>query len=245
VAGCARGPTEDLRPMESDWVAELAAFRQAFHKGSDVSQKQIDELSGVWGKRIRPAAMATELLVLVDDHGQAFHPKRHSPRWLCHLLSLRHKAAHVLLIWDSPRLGPVFVCQVRSWTKADYPGFVDISVGGHLVGDIESGQAALIEMQEEIGVSPSDLVGELTFVGGYDGYNESDKRLFYDAEWRDVYIARVKSLDAVRFTDGEVVGIYLCPQVEARNILAQDRIPVAHGLRLSLPICLRRLEAVG
>jgi 8-oxo-dGTP pyrophosphatase MutT (NUDIX family) len=231
--------------MEPDWTAELASLRAAFHKGANISQDRIDNLSAIWIERIRPAAKETEVLVLVDDRGRGLQPRRQAPRWLCHLLSLRHKAVHVLLIWDSPGLGRVFVCQVRSWTKADYPGFVDISVGGHLVGDMESRQAAMIEMQEEIGVSPSDLVGDMTFIGGYDGYNESDKRFFYDAEWRDVYIADVKSLEKVHFMDGEVVGIYLCPQAEARSLLAQDRIPVANGLRLSLPICLRYLESEG
>ena len=231
--------------MASDWTAELASLRAAFDKGANISQDRIDELSAIWIERIRPVAKETELLVLVDDHGRPFLPVRKAPRWLCHLLSLRHKAVHVLLEWNSPRLGRVFICQVRSWTKADYPGFVDISVGGHRVGDLESRQAALIEMQEEIGVSASDLVADLTLVGGYDCLNEAVRRVFHDAEWRDVYIAQVRSLDAVRFTDGEVVGIYLCPQAEARNLLAQDRIPIANGLRLSLPIYLKYLEGIG
>jgi hypothetical protein len=132
VAGRARSPTKGLKPMESDWMAELASLRAAFNKGSAVSQRQIDELSLVWDKRIRPVAKETELLVLVDDQGQAFQPRRQSPRWFCHLLSLRHKAAHVLLVWDSPRLGRVFICQVRSWAKADYPGFVDIPMANGL-----------------------------------------------------------------------------------------------------------------
>jgi len=228
--------------MEPPWREEWAALRAAFKKGQAVSQGQLDDLAETWVGRVKPTGKETETLVLVDGQGQSLQPRRQAPRWLCHLLALRHKAVHVLLVWDSPKLGCVLVCQVRSWDKIDYPGFVDISVGGHVVGDGDSRQAAFLEMHEEIGVASEDLVGgDLTFVGAYDCTHESDKRPFYDAEWRDVYIARVNSLEAIRFTDGEVVGIYLCPQSEARNLLTQDRLAVANGLRLSLPVCLDHL----
>jgi isopentenyldiphosphate isomerase len=229
--------------MEPAWLEEWAALRADLNKGEDASQPQLDELAAAWIDRVRPAGKETEPLVLADCRGRVLQPVRQAPRWLCHLLALRHRCAHVLLWWDSPKLGRVFVCQVRSWHKIDYPGFVDISVGGHVVGQRDPRQAAFAEMHEEIGVAADDLVGgDLTFVSGYDCYHESHKRPFYDAEWRDVYVGQVRSLDAVGFTDGEVVGIYLCPHTGARDLLAQEKIPVANGLRLSLPVC---LEALG
>ena len=232
--------------MESAWRQAWAASRRAFNKGQAASQGQLDDLAATWVGRVNPFGKETETLALVDGQGQLLQPRRQAPRWLCHLLALRHKAVHVLLVWDSPKLGRVLVCQVRSWNKIDYPGYVDISVGGHVVGDGDSRQAAFLEMHEEIGVTSEDLVGgDLTFVGAYDCDHESDKRPFYDAEWRDVYIGTVRSLEAIYFTDGEVVGIYLCPQSEARGLLTQDRLAVANGLRLSLPVCLDYLAARG
>lgn len=148
---------------------EVAILRGAFNRGQAVSQPRLDELCGRWIEWADPKGQETESLVLVDGLGRRLEPVRQAPRWLCHLLALRHRAVHVLMSWDSPKLGRMFVCQVRSWTKRDYPGFIDISVGGHVVGLADPRQSALAEMQEEMGVGPSDLVaGELTLVGGYD-----------------------------------------------------------------------------
>ncbi len=164
---------------------EVAILRGAFNRGQAVSQPRLDELCGRWIEWADPKGQETESLVLVDGLGRRLEPVRQAPRWLCHLLALRHRAVHVLMSWDSPKLGRVFVCQVRSWTKRDYPGFIDISVGGHVVGLADPRQSALAEMQEEMGVGPSDLVaGELTLVGGYDCTPQADDRAFYDAEWR-------------------------------------------------------------
>jgi 8-oxo-dGTP pyrophosphatase MutT (NUDIX family) len=227
--------------MGPSWE-EVARLRVAFNRGQAVSQPQLDELCGQWIGWADPKGQETESLVLVDGLGHRLEPVRQAPRWLCHLLALRHRAVHVLLSWDSPRLGQVFVCQVRSWTKRDYPGFIDISVGGHVVGLADPRQSALAEMQEEMGVVLGDLVaGELTLIGGYDCTHQADDRPFYDAEWRDVYMARISSLACLGFTDGEVVGVYLCPASEARRLLSQRQIPVANGLRLSLPVCLEYL----
>jgi isopentenyldiphosphate isomerase len=227
--------------MEPSWD-EMAALRAAFNGGENASQCQLDEVTARWIEQIRPAGKETEPLVLVDAQGHRLDPVRQAPRWLCHLLALRHRCVHVLLLWDSPKLGPVFVWQVRSWRKIDYPGFVDISVGGHVVGQEGSRASAFMEMAEEMGVAAGDLVGgDLTMVGGYDCLHRSRTRPFHDAEWRDVYVGRIASLGSVGFTDGEVVAVYLCPQAGAGDLLAQERIPVANGLRLSLPVCLEYL----
>lgn len=225
------------------WQTELPSLHSSLAHGARAGQGQLDDLVRTWTPRIAGAARESEPLVLVDDTGCPFEPILQAPRWLCHTLALRHASAHVLLIWDSPKLGPTFVCQVRSWNKKDFPGRVDISVGGHVVGSTHSRQTALQEMKEELGLVPGDLSEPgLTFIGGYECFVTVEDRHFYDVEWRDVYLGTVSSLDALHFTDGEVVGIYLCPVSQALTLLTQQSISIANGLAMSLPLCLDYLN---
>lgn len=225
-----------------DWLEELARQRQAIERGLLLSQAEIDALVETWLPRIAPAVKEEESFLLVDDQGRPLSPACHAPRWFCHLVALRHRAVHVQLYWQSPKLGPTLVCQVRSWDKSDFPGHIDLSVGGHVVGDRAPRDAALIEMDEELGLSVTDLTEpKLHYLGGYDCLNQVSADSFYDREWRDVYCAGIKSLQAIAFKDEEVVGIYLCPASHARDLLAQEVIPVAHGLAKSLPLCLEYL----
>jgi isopentenyldiphosphate isomerase len=226
------------------WYGELSALQTKLKQGDCVTQNELDELARRWQARIPQAAQETETLLLVDDTGSAYEPALQAPRWLCHTLALRHACAHVLLIWDAPRLGPVFVCQVRSWSKKDFPGRIDISVGGHVVGTAGSRRTALMEMHEELGLSEADLTESgLTHIGGYECFVTVEEKQFYDVEWRDVYLGRIRSLDNLRFTDGEVACITLCPVAEAFHLLTQQNLAVANGLAMSLPLCLDYLQA--
>jgi len=218
---------------------ELARDRQAIEAGKPLSQGEIDALVERWRPRIAPPTREEESFRLVDDQGRPLAPALYAPRWLCHHLALRHRAAHVQLHWQSPKLGPTFIFQVRSWDKRDFPGHIDLSIGGHVVGDRTSLKAAEIEMDEELGCSLADLTDpKLHYLGGYDCLNQVPDQAFHDREWRDVFIAELPSLQAIDFKDEEVVGIYLCPMSHARDLLAQKILPVAHGLCRSLPLCL-------
>ena len=98
-----------------------------------------------------------------------------------------------------------------------------------------------MKWQEELGLEINDLKGgTLSFQGGYESYDEDESRSFYNAEWRDVYLGTLftENFDKLRFSDGEVVGLYLCPEAEAENLLNQTFIPLANALRYSLPFCL-------
>jgi isopentenyldiphosphate isomerase len=229
---------------QAAWHSERVHLQAALAHGEKATQGQLDDLARRWQTRVGAAVReGGESLILVDDTGEAFEAGLSAPRWLCHTLALRHACAHVVLVWESPRLGPVFVCQVRSWSKRDFPGRIDISVGGHVVGNAGSRQTALIEMKEELGLRGPDLVGgALTRVGGYECFVTVEERQFYDVEWREVYLGHLHSLENLHFTDGEVAGVYLCPVAEARSLLTQQELAVANGLSLSLPLCLDHLS---
>lgn len=187
-----------------------------------------------------------EPLPLVDAAGRGLGTV--APRWLCHVLGLRHRCAEVLLVWQSPGIGQSLVLQIRNWDRDDSPGCVDISAGGHLTaGDTSPEEAARAEMLQETGLTAADLERPLEYVAGYAMDEERASEGFFNSEWRDVYLATVRPerFGAMRFADGEVAGIVVVPLTGARRLLAQETIPLASALRESLPRCLDYLRTAA
>lgn len=171
-----------------------------------------------------------EPLDLVDSQGQPTGVR--APRWLCHLLALRHAVAHVVLRLRTVE-NTMLLLQVRSWTKADSPGHLDISVGGHVKCGASIADTAHGEMSEETGFELADLQGhQLRKAHAYSGYNFTGD-WFHNSEWCEVYEGDVlpASFTKLHFTDGEVVGLYLCPLAQARDLLNQSGFPIASALR--------------
>jgi 8-oxo-dGTP pyrophosphatase MutT (NUDIX family) len=227
-------PTEEKRQ-------ELNDLRRSLRRGDNATQAQLDTLGAQWTpyrEHLQPGEK-DELLRLVDPAGHL--TQLSAPRWLCHLLGLRHCCAHVLLCWQSAGLGRVFVLQVRSWTKSSYAGHLDISVGGHVSGDFAPEQTAYQEMAQELGLERADLQdGTLVFKKGYESFDQPPEGYTCNVEWRAVYTGAITTaeLEKIRFADQEVVGLYLCPEAEAGNLLQQKQLPIASGLEFSLPHCL-------
>ena len=179
--------------------------------------------------QIRPREKE-ENFEIVDIEGNS--KRLVAPRWLCHVLALRHISAHVLLKWKD-----FWVFQVRNWNKSDSPGRLDISVGGHVKASQSIEKTVYAEMEEELGIQRAYLKGkEVLYCGSYKSYNERSDDNFYNAEWRDIFIGEIsiECLENLRFKDKEVVGIYLCPEKEAENLLNQKVIPIASGLEGSM-----------
>ena len=222
-------------------------MRTRLVSGDSLTQQGVDELEAAWEQHrthLRPGEKA-ERLLLVGSGGEP--TELVAPRWLAHLFGLRHKCAHVVLQWESPCFGRMFVLEVRSWNNGNRAGHLDV-VGGHVAqGESRTSETtAYREMEEELGILQGDLVGEsLRPRGGYLTYEERGEDSFFNAEWCDVYLGQLKSdsLGKIRFTDGEVVGIYLCPVHLARDLLSQRLIPIASALERSLPICIEESPA--
>lgn len=232
-----------INDFDKDLINKLNIFRVKLKNGDTTSQKEINtickELNSF--KNRFCSNEKDEILYLVDTHGKINGLK--APRWLCHLFGLRHRCIHILLRWRSPDLGDVFILQVRSWTKSDFPGHLDISVGGHIVGESQSIviQTAYKEMEEELGITQSDLIGRrLFFSTEYESKSKDEWKYFYNTEWRFVFKGEISTnrFDKIRFCDNEVVGIYLCPESEATKLLGQKFIPIANGLKESLQYCI-------
>ncbi len=229
--------------------SRIDQLRHQLRHGQGITQEELDRVSA----ELAPAKDKlrsidnTEALPLFDRQGRELGTT--APRWICHLLALRHRCSHILMIWRSPSLGDVLLLQIRDWSKDDSPGHVDISVGGHMTSQRSSSQeyTAFAEMLEETGLDPSDLDGQLQPVGGY-AFDESRvEDNFHNSEWRDVYVARVRQdrFGKICFPDGEVAGLVLVPLSHARQFLGQATIPMASALKESLPSCLQLLERRG
>jgi hypothetical protein len=219
----------------------IQQLRHSLAHGKAATQSQLDLVTAELSRdkdSIRPKDKV-EPLPLYEDTGKRLGTQ--APRWLCHALALRHRCAHILLLWHSPTMGDALVLQIRNWDKDDSPGCVDISVGGHMTAtDSSAEEAALSERVQETGLKIQDLEGSLEYVGGYSFDEERPGEYFFNSEWRDVYIAYVKqdSLSSIRFPDGEVAGIVLVPLKDAGKFLAQQIVPMASALTNSLPKCL-------
>jgi isopentenyldiphosphate isomerase len=171
-----------------------------------------------------------EDFVLVSNNGEITGVT--APRWLCHLIGLRHTAAHVVLHFKA-KAGSLYLLQVRSWEKSDSPGHLDISVGGHVKCGSTPQLTAIEEMNEEVGFELNDIVNhKLLKILEYSTYNSSGN-WFHNNEWCEVFEAElnVASLSKLQFLDGEVVGTHLCPQSELSMLLKQKYIPIAPALR--------------
>ena len=162
-----------------------------------------------------------------------------APRWLCHLLGLRHRATHILL--RSPQ--DLLVLQVRSPTKADWPDHIDTSVGGHVRAGQSFLEAGLAEMEEELGLPAQRLAtflvgGTLEKVGApYERYDLRPGVLpFRNRQVNQIFAGQLtpQGLAAIHFRDGEVSALYLCSDGEAQR-LVEEGLRVAPGLIHSFP----------
>lgn len=216
---------------------QILQWRRKITDSDRVSPAFIDEITSALAdkKDIYLPGEPDEYLDIVDKNGNLTGIT--CPRWICHLLALPHTVIHILLTWNSTAIGPVMICQVRSWNKSDSPGQVDITVGGHIKSGTDKLKAAYTEMSEEIGLTQNDILNPLQQVAQYKCTCGHEKNNLHDNEYRFCYSGRIKTnaMENIHFKDSEVVGIYLCPILEARNLLEQKFLPIARGLRYSLP----------
>ncbi len=224
-------------------MTRIQELRDSLAYGEGVEQSQLDAVTAELTPQkssLRPKDK-NELLPLFDKNGKALGTS--APRWICHVLALRHRCAHVLLIWRNQVMGDTLVLQIRSWNKDDSPGCLDISVGGHMTAiNKEAEDVALAEMLQETNLTIDDLEEHtLQYVGGYP-FDEVPRlnENFYNSEWRDVYVGCVKHdrFERTKFLDGEVAGIMLLPLKDAQQLLQQQILPMASALTQSLPVCL-------
>jgi hypothetical protein len=235
-------------PELDSLFTRLDALRRRAAQGEGFDRKELEAITTEllpYHSLLRPGDKS-EILPLVDRAGRLTGLE--APRWICHIVGLRHICAEVLLLWPSPGLGDAMILQIRSWSKDDAPGQLDMSVGGHLQASWSGTMAAAAfrEMHEETGLAPEDLEGPLQRAGGYCVDEAHPQENQWNAEWREVFIGRIRAgrLGRIHFTDGEVAGLMIIELARAEELLRQRVIPLASALRGSLPLCLSFLKAI-
>lgn len=149
--------------------------------------------------------MPEEMLEIVDHEGNVV---RVAPRSEVHGdPSLMHRVVHVL-VFNSE--GHLFL-QQRSMTKDVAPGRWDTSVGGHVDPGESLVEAALREMEEELGISP-----DIEFLYSYVHSN--------DYETEQVHTFRCTHDGPVTFNKDEIDAVRPWSMDEIRKALGNGAL---------------------
>jgi isopentenyldiphosphate isomerase len=216
-----------------------------------ITSKRVSDLIAEWEPKVKPDAMEKkETFTLVYPSGKSAGVS--SPRWLCHLLGLRHKAVHIAFRTEAG----LVAMQRRSCSRPEWPDMLDMAVSGHVPQnfqghDLTYEEGAWKEIEEELGLVEKEAAqtlveGKLTPIGDPYFTMDLDPRSnppFYNAEARQIYVATLTGagLSKIRFNDGEVAGLTFVTPETAWDILGREQ--VASGLRYSLPRVLEWVES--
>ena len=216
-------------PLLQQWQQN----RSSLENRDTFSQAEVQTLLDQYGKLkdyLRPGE-SDEWFDLLDNHGKPYGVV--APRWLCHAAGLRHCSVNAVLTCANEH-GPLLLLQLRSWSKNNDPGTLDLAVGGHPKAGVSPQQAIFEEMYEEIGLVKEDLIeGQLDPLMAYASYNTHVEENTFNKEWCCFYQGAIlpKALEKVHFSDGEVSGLFLFPQNQAVGLLCQATLPLAGCLK--------------
>ncbi|HBF33599.1 TPA: hypothetical protein DDW35_03445, partial [Candidatus Sumerlaeota bacterium] len=96
----------------------------------------------------QPSSTDNDLFPVVNERDEVIGS---APRREVHLKKMRHRAVHVVVFNSRGEI----LLQRRSATKDSYPGWWDISMGGHVDAGEEYEDAVRRELKEELGIEAS------------------------------------------------------------------------------------------
>ena len=197
-----------------------------------ISQKWIDDAVKELENFLPLGQFDEERMLLLDKNGD-FNGQK-APRWLCHLIGLRHGTVHIIL-W-SAHSQPRILFQLRSRMKKDFPLNIELSVTGHIGMENDWLVSAYREMQEEIGLTAENLAGNLIFVGNNFISYDDDKNNFHDREFVKIYTQRLRpsGIASLSPSENEVEKIYFISEDNISGIYAEFK--VAPGLKHTFPL---------
>ena len=240
-------------PLNSDGRREVTRLFISLKRGNTLTQHDLDELVRYWEPRILPDLKdcSENFVITLPD---ASTTGVVGPRWIFHLLGLRHRAVEIGFHTESG----LIVLQRRSPTKSDWPDMPDMAVAGHIPQNQDGSNISFVEgawkeIEEEIGLSGAEAnsylaEGKLQLVGmPYNSLDMDEQRNppYYNAEVRQIFGGTLtgNALSCIRFNDNEVAGLLLVTPETAWDMLARHEI--ASGMRYSLPRYLDWLEQQG
>jgi isopentenyldiphosphate isomerase len=135
-----------------------------------------------------------------------------------HHKGLWHRTVHV---WIQNRKGELLL-QERAPAKETFPGLLDISAAGHIAAGDSSGESAVREIAEELGVTVPESALRLLFTmkGSYISPDGSIK----DNEITDVYLCTVPVEEGEIIPDpAEVSGVTYHSLARIKELLVTQR----------------------
>src|SRR5690349_7439490 len=116
-----------MQPLDSEDRRKVTRLYRELKRGTGLTQEQIDALAAEWEPKIEPDSKEqSERFGIARTDGITTGVT--GPRWIFHLLGLRHRAAEIAFCTESG----LIVLQRRSLTKSDWPGAPDMAVAGHI-----------------------------------------------------------------------------------------------------------------
>lgn len=217
---------------------KIKTFISEAQMGDAISQKWLDNAVKQLEAFSNPEHSDKEMILLLNQNGE-FNGLQ-APRWLCHLIGLRHGTVHIIL-WSAHNK-PRMLFQLRSRMKKDFPLHIELSVTGH--GGMEKDWlvSAYREMQEEIGLTAENLTGNLIFVGNNFMSYDEDKNNFHDREFVRIYTQRLRpsGVGSLSLREDEVEKIYFISEDNISGICSKFKI--APGLKHTLPFYMNWLS---
>lgn len=136
-----------------------------------------------------------------------------------HKQGLWHKIIVVAIIDENNQI----LMQQRSFTKETCPGKWDISAAGHVSAGQSSVEAAVREVNEEVGIEIRDT--DLDYILTYkkESYVRED---YMDKQIFDCYIAKVKEIDMnkIILQESEVADSKLVNREEFKNMVENENM---------------------
>lgn len=163
--------------------------------------------------------MPEELLEVVDENDKVIGS---ATRAMVHQQGLLHREIHVWVV----RGGEVLF-QRRSPTKDTNPNMLDASVGGHVGIRQTYREAAVRELEEEIGlrISPDDLVLlEKRRGSGHDPVTNTTNNRF-----REIFAVRVNSNRQLKLEDNEATSLEYWEFDRLRNLTPTEAAEFTSG----------------
>lgn len=187
-----------------------------------------------------------EAFDLIDQTGEP--TGQSAPRSLVHLVGLRHRTIHLILLEVRSDNKSWLVLQQRSFSVSDFPGAFDLGCAGHVKAGLTPNQAVRAELWEELGLAPEDLKDQqLRRLIAYP-FEESKPNdpLWLNLEWREVFVGVLgpDGLKQIRFADNEVGALVLVPH-ENVEVFLKSKVELASALLASMPQALKILRQEG
>jgi isopentenyldiphosphate isomerase len=230
----------DPPPFPPHWLEALQALDVRWQGGDAATQSDIDEALALWRQRLhRPPEPDEEWFDIVDATGEPLGLM--APRWFAHLTGLRHRVVHVLCTTPQGLL----VLQMRSHRRPDWAQHFSTTAAGHVKAGETWQQAALAEIEEEVGLTRTHLsqwlaTDALVPVGApYLGRKRQERHPTFlnglpmlDWQVNQIFTGEITAwgLTAIHFDDGEVDGVYLTPPKEVARLVQQRDPSLAPNL---------------